>query len=60
MSFFCGKVFRAFSRRLNSLRSVMKIFAARMGPTVWDDDGPTSKSRRGEKKKKKNKTYHRC
>lgn len=43
MSFFYANVFRAFSRRLNSLRSVMKIFAARIGPTVCDDDGPTSK-----------------
>ena len=21
----------------------MKIFAARIGPTVWDEDGPTSR-----------------
>ena len=43
MSFFYANVFRAFSKRLKSLRSVMKIFAARIGPTVWDDDGPTSR-----------------
>jgi hypothetical protein len=43
MRFFYTNVFRAFSRRLKSLRSVMKIFAARIGPTVWDEDGPTSR-----------------
>ena len=51
MSFFYAIVFRAFSRRLKSLRSVMKIFAARIGPTVWDEDGPTGKKRVGEQKK---------
>ena len=43
MSFFYANVFRAFSRRLKSLISVMNIFAARIGPTVWDEDGPTSR-----------------
>ena len=43
MNFFYANVFPAFSRRLRSLRSVMKIFAARIGPTVWDEDGPTSR-----------------
>jgi hypothetical protein len=53
MSFFYANVYRAFSRRLKSLRSVMKIFAARIGPTVWDEDGPTRrKASEGEKKER--------
>jgi hypothetical protein len=43
MRFFYANVFPAFSRRFRSLRSVTKIFAARIGPTVWDEDGPTSR-----------------
>lgn len=51
MSFFYANVCRAFSSRLKSLRSVMKIFAARIGPTVWDEDGPTTGRDRKVKKK---------
>ena len=50
MSFFYANVFRAFSRRFKSLRSVMKIFAARIGPTVWDEDGPTARRQKAKKK----------
>lgn len=53
MSFFYANVYRAFSRRLKSLRSVMKIFAARIGPTVWDEDGPTGRKESEDEKERK-------